>query len=1031
MKALDRAIDNVETLLEFFARFLSGRDFASYCDLETAVALSDADIAENPEVLDPHTLVTRHNAMVSVFDLQGIFRLLSEAEYIVMLDNLRMKLGSVMRSPGHSLSFVLERDPDRAHDELMRLAEPQLRTASRIGLAIEDVVLSRVERNTPFVAWEQNLLVVYTHLPAMSSEEIKRVIADRAKESRLANVPRMDYGQHPASVLAALKYRHDSFVERVKDDFLKSGPAGESGVLLTPLSAHEAARAIRIQIDREHTSQVWRPRLPGDKVLPTGRPAADDFSDVTHPKLSYQICTHDPELAGEFVKTDGLYHSTMTMELGPLEPRPFRDLLSNISRAMPWRIRFDLEPGGLDKARGRRALLSFVGMFPGNKTARDTFQHLEAIDRDDPVCTMRVAVSTWAPDLKKVKERSAALEKALQSWGVCSMRSASGADPLEVFASGVAGFSTNSMANMMFPPLGSALQLLPFQRPATPWATTGSLVQRTPDGKIFPIGIASPLQDVDIVVVSATPGSGKSLWLNCRHLASCVRAGLSRLPRILIMDVDYSSLGFITMLRDSLPDHRKHEALAIRITNDSNFAVNLFDIQLGANAPMPVELDFMQDMVSILLIDAMDLLPPSGDAGRLANALVREMFDRKLRRQPEKYEKGVESEVDECLDRHGLRSTQAASWWEDATWVEVRDLLFANKHVTAANSAHLRAMPTLPDLGAALLEPGIKELFKTARTRSGELLLTYAERSLTTAASQYPVLAGRTRYQLGSETRVLSVDLKNVIGSTTNEGLLKTSIMYLFARHLGARNFFLSEEELLPVLPKSNLYHDYHLARIADVKDEQKFMYYDEGHNIGYKGSDERTHGLTFVADRIEKDGRENRKNGVSIGFVSQYLDDVPDKLLNAASSVLVMRGGNEADADTLRKRWRVSDECIRQLHQVCTGPGPSGVNYLALFKTKIGTITQILTNTAGAQELWAFSTTPGDRALRDRVVKVVGPEGARRLLAKRFKSGSAEKHINHLKNTAGADDGESVLDRLAAELINEHHAAVAAGDSA
>ncbi|CAH2902222.1 MAG: IncI1 plasmid conjugative transfer protein TraU, partial [uncultured Paraburkholderia sp.] len=51
-----------------------------------------------------------------------------------MIDNLRVKMNGYMKRYGHSITFGFERDPDRSLDELMRLAEPQINAARRIGL---------------------------------------------------------------------------------------------------------------------------------------------------------------------------------------------------------------------------------------------------------------------------------------------------------------------------------------------------------------------------------------------------------------------------------------------------------------------------------------------------------------------------------------------------------------------------------------------------------------------------------------------------------------------------------------------------------------------------------------------------------------------------------------------------------------------------------------------------------------------------------------------------------------------------------
>jgi len=1013
MGVLDKCAAVAEQTMEFVGRYMIGRDLASYCDLVTAVGLSDEDLRRNPETTAPHILVTKDNALVSVFDVQGTFRLMGAEDFEQVIDNLRLKLGSYMRSYGHSLSIVFERDPARARDELMRLAEPQINSARRMGLAIEDLIVDRVERNAPLVAWEQNLLVVYTHMTVMSPEERKRELAQRADEAKKAQLPSMKYGQSPASVLQAMKYRHDTFVERIRDDFIKSGPAGEGGILLSPLSAAESAKRVRIMLNRERTSQKWRPTLPGDRVRAAGLPSSGDYSDVALPKLNYQICTNDVEPDGNFVRTDGLYHGVLSMELGPQEPQLFQVLLAQINHELPWRVRFDLEPGGLDKSRARRTMLAFVGMFPSNTLIKESFESLVEENKEDPVCTMRVTASTWAPEKIQLKQRLSALEKALQAWGVCQVRSTHG-DPMRAMASSVAAMTTESVANMMFPPLREALAMMPFQRPATPWAQNGSLQVRTPEGKIYPIQLASRLQDVDIRLISAPPGSGKSVWMTTMNLSAVLTAGAKRLPLITIIDVGPSSSGFIQTLRDGLPESRRNEALYLRLVNDPKYTCNFMDVQLGARGPTKGEFDFMVDFVVGLLTDAQEMKAPSGDCSRLASRLIRTAFNRKAGKEPNMYEAQVEPLVDAAIDELGLIEKKGAEWWSQAWWYEVADVLFEHGRSREAVIAHRQAVPVLTDLAAALNEPEIKQQYGGARTDRNEPLLDFAQRCFTSAAEDYALFAGRTQFELGSETRVIALDLQAVIGSQTPEGRLKTAMMYMFARNLAAKNYFLDEEDLLEQLPASGVYHDYHRQRIADIRDEKKTIAYDEFHNTG---------GLEVIVGRMIKDGREGRKWGIGIALASQYLDDYPEVLLNAATSVYVMRGGNSADDKKLRAHWNISEDCIRRLNREATGPGPQGGNFLAIFKTKVGTIVQILTNTPGPIELWASSTTPEDTALRKRLYDAIGPYAARKVLASRFRTGSAAAFIERLRNESRGDDDESVIDKLAKDLIAEYRA--------
>ena len=73
-------------------------------------------------------------------------------------------------------------------------------------------------------------------------------------------------------------------------------------------------------------------------------------------------------------------------------------------------------------------------------------------------------------------------------------------------------------------------------------------------------------------------------------------------------------------------------------------------------------------------------------------------------------------------------------------------------------------------------------------------------------------------------------------------------------------------------------------------------------------------------------------------------------------------------------------------------GPREGGGTFLAQFATKTGINTQLLTLTLGPIELWAFSTTAEDANLRNQLYKKIGPNNARKVLARIFPGGTATK---------------------------------------
>jgi intracellular multiplication protein IcmB len=1016
MGVLEKCVDVVENAMEYLARHLINKDMTSYCELMTAVGVTDEDVRRSPDLKDPYTLVGNNYCLLTVFDLQGTFQMLSEAEFTGMVESLRIRMTGYMRRYGHSLSFAFESDPERSRDELMRLAEPLLNTARRIGIHSEDIILDRVMRNYPLCSWEQNILVVYTHLTAMTSDEQKRELDALAKNVSKNKVPHLAYGQNPGFVLSALKFRHDTMIKRIQDDFLGSGVEGKKGIMMKPLTAHEAIKRVRIMINREGTSQKFRPTLPGDRFMPSGPERADDYSDLSPPRLNYQICSNDVKTVGNYVCTDQLWHGSFCMELGPQDPMPFTKMFESVDRVVPWRIRFDLNPCGLNEVRVRRMVASFVGLLPSNRSIRESYASLERLEKNEAILSMKVSASTWAPDENTVKQRMSSLEKSFQAWGSCQVSHTNG-DPMAALASTIPAFTTKNTSKQHVAPLSDALSMLPLQRPATPWASTGSWILRTPDGKIYPVGLGSSIQDTWIELISGIPGSGKSVTLNTMNSASIHRPGAIQLPLMTIVDVGPSSSGLIQMIRDSLPEHRKNEAVYLELRNSIDYAVNPFDTQLGAREPTMREREFLIDFLNLLCTDTETGRAPS-EASRVNERLVTLVYKDRAGNGANQYETEIVPRVDKILTEAGMMAAHDEKWWSTATWYEVTDMLFAGGYIREATLAQRQASPVLSDFSGMLNHPSVKQLFEETKTKSGESLLKYIGRCFVVASASFALFSNRTKFDLDATTRVISVDINNVIGSKTAEGAIKTSCMYLFARQLAAKNYFLRTEELVKVVPP--LYAEYHIKRSEDVASQQKIIAYDEFHN---------TIGLDGPVQTIIKDGREGRKWGIRIVAISQYLGDFPQELQDAATSVYVLRGGNGSDEKILRTVHDVSDHTIGELQRLCVGPTPEGATMLAIFKTNQGTITQILTNTTGALELWAFSTTQQDVALRKALYARIGSMAARRLLADKFPLGTAKTYIEELEIAASSSEAKSVVANLADNLVSEYMAKGKSGE--
>ena len=240
-------------------------------------------------------------------------------------------------------------------------------------------------------------------------------------------------------------------------------------------------------------------------------------------------------------------------------------------------------------------------------------------------------------------------------------------------------------------------------------------------------------------------------------------------------------------------------------------------------------------------------------------------------------------------------------------------------------------------------------------------------------------------------------------------------MMYLLARQILGRNFFLHPDDVVHVPERVRAYHE---QRFIEIRETVKRIDYDEWH---------RTQGSDLVRAQAERDVREGRKHNVQLGFASQRLSDMGDGLIAQSTGRFVLGGGDQRESDAIITRFELTEASAKIVMNRLTGPRPEGAPFLAIFEAEQARYEQFLVNSLGPIELWALSTTPTDTSLRDRIYARVGfSEGLRRL-AKVFPAGSASEEIerrtkDRVKKGDAVDRVQAgVVDEVADELIRGH----------
>ncbi len=990
---MEPLLNSVDYLLEWLGTSLK-TTAASYCDLEA--------------VDNRHTLVTRDGGLLSVIQVQGVQFMVGGEEFERLHEGVTHALSTAMSRPGHGAQILFNYDGETVSGEIANIFEPAKQTAERLHLELDDLFREREKTMSHYCAEEKCFMVFYTFPTSLSDQQIKAANKKKMDTIKREKLPPMRYAQSVIATIPDLRETHESYIRSNLNEF-------ESlGLNANLLDVHTALTEVRRSVDVDFTSRDWSPYLPGDRIpVRLLHTPENDVSEIMWPALPLQVLPRDGKnISLKVAQIGDKIYSPLFIDLFPKEVKSFTQLFNRVMAAnIPWRISFMLESNGL-ASLGMKATMAAILSFASkeNPLISDAKHLLNFIDTntDDAVVRLKVSLTTWAPADNKplLKTRVAELAKAVQGWGHCDVAEISG-DPYGAVLSSSLAISPNSMATPSVAPLSDVAYMLPITRPSSPWKR-GALLLRSPDGKPWPYQPGSSLQTTWIDLIYARPGSGKSVLSNAINLALCLNAGQQRLPRIAIIDIGPSSSGLISLLKEALPKYSQHLVAYHRLRMRNEYSINPFDTQLGARFPTPIERSFLVNFFTLLVTPLGSERTHDGMTdmvGMVIDELYKSLSDEN---NPNRYATEIEKGVDQLVPNLDLKIDSHTSWWE------ITDALFSKGHIHEALLAQRHAMPLLADAASICRAPAINDLFGRVTVSTGESLVEAFNRMISSAIREYPILARTTQFDLG-EARVVSLDLDEVAKTGGEAADRQTAVMYMLARYILARDYYLTVENVQDMPEK---YRTYHRARVMEIREDHKRIVMDEFH---------RTAKSKAVRDQVIVDMREGRKWKVEVALLSQSLDDFDEVMIDFATSVFVMDAGPAQSIEKTAKIFGLSDTAKYALRHRVHGPRAGGGTFLAQFATKEGMHTHLLTNTIGPVELWAFSTTAEDAFVRNELYERIGPRVARQVLAALYPSGSiasvVERRLSDLKDTGMLKDesSKSVLQDLIKEIIENY----------
>lgn len=989
----DSLIDGLDSFFAYLSSSLKTTT-ESYCEVDTA---------------EPKALVAHDGSLISVIRISGTTTLIGEAEFARLHEGLSLTLQTTMSRPGYAIQVLFNYDKENVGSLLQNILEPAANTAKRLRLSLNDLFNERTKYLSQYCAEENVYFVLWTRTSSLTKEQFQRATKEKAKLIRENKIPPFKLTQNVIAPMPDLRDPHEAFVRSVMGDL------ATLNVSATLLDAHEAVYEMRRIADPEFTAREWKAVLPGDKIrLKEYKAATGELSDLLWPSLARQILPRDAEnLDLRTVRIGDKVYSSVFIDLFPKDIRAFIALFQRtLATRIPWRISFFIESAAVSTVKLKGILASILSFSSAqNRLLADAVKLLKYIDinTDDAVVRLRVAAVTWAPydNIPLLRTRASELAKAIEGWGSCDISEVSG-DPFGGVVSSFLAFTSQSVATPAVAPLSDVIYMLPITRPASPWKT-GAMLYRTPDGKPWPYQPGSGEQTTWIDLMYARPGSGKSVLSNTLNLALCLSPGIQRLPHIAIIDIGPSSSGLISLLKEALPAQQRHLVAYHRLRMTPDYSINPFDTQLGCRFPTPQERSFLVNFITLLAtpLGAQRAYDGIADmAGLIVDELYKNLADGA---NPYTYTPGVDLLVDGLLEEIGFVRDQHTTWWE------VTDALFIAGFHHEALLAQRYAVPLLADGASIARTPAVEDLYGKIIAPTGEPLINAFSRMISSAVREYPILSRVTNFDIG-DSRVVSLDLDEVAKIGGDAADRQTAVMYMIARYALARHYYLTEEN---VRDMPTAYQDFHRTRIAELREDPKRIVYDEFH---------RTSKAEAVRNQVIVDMREGRKWGVQIGLISQSIDDFDEVMVEFATSIYIMDAGPAQTVQKTAKIFGLSQTGIYALRTRVHGPREGGATFLALFATKAGLNTQLLTNTIGPIELWAFSTTVADVNVRNQLYKRIGPLETRRVLGSIFPSGSVssvlEKRLAALKEEYGVitdEDNTSVVDKLVEDILVEY----------
>ncbi len=557
LKPLVNTIDSFVTWLNIFNK----KELAEYIDIEA--------------MHDDKTLIMKDGSLVSLFEIDGYRYILTKEDLIKMVNTMTSKLKKYFKDETHMMQFVFTSDILNAQEEAILSSEEYQKYNQEIGLNLDEIIEERNKILASKTNHEKTYIALYSRITSYHN-------------------------------INGFYENHIEFL----NDFEEITNSLKLSVI--PVDVYEMTKVIKRGLTTNIESD-FKPLFIGDKISSEGKKHMKNTKDwdIMSVSLNQQLSDYPVNVVNnKIVQMGNKIFGSVIMDVFPKNILTFAELQGNLKEKIPFRLSLTISGGNNLNEIGKKSIYSLLPFVEYHKLVQESLPKIreQLVDMYDVNVKVRLCASSWMfeKEEKELEKNMIVLGRALQQWGQSLVNEVNREPVAGVISSNIAT-TYNSVAPTSMLSLSGALFMSPITRPATPYKT-GNFNFISPDSKTIPYQYDMS-QEYKNIAILGQHQSGKSLLLNQLNLAYLTTPTIGYMPKLKSIDISMSNVGLIDFLKRFSKEDLSKKINYYKISHDSFFSINIFDLPMGCKTPFQRKKDFLINYFDNMIYDASLMKP--------------------------------------------------------------------------------------------------------------------------------------------------------------------------------------------------------------------------------------------------------------------------------------------------------------------------------------------------------------------------------------------------------------------------------------